>query len=267
MEHINTLLSFFTKEIWTFLATITPIIGIIITYTNKSNFDLIFETKRTRLLVRTTKLLVKSLFFYMAFQFLAFAFSYSIKNLGFLTSKIFTQVIQISFILALLIIIFYIILTLIRTKIPQNWNYVLKFLTFCTKKTGFILYCYFFMLCIYLQALNYLTLKKDLYALTLTQEQATSFFLIPFIEIIFLLGILYLHLINQGGIKKYNYLMEILTYNDIKHLKLVHLYTKSENEWILVKKDDVHTQNTVYILKKDSEKCYKYTKVEIAPPS
>ncbi|MCU4958191.1 hypothetical protein P4268_00975 [Bacillus thuringiensis] len=267
MEQINTLLSFFTKEIWTFLATIAPIIGIIITYTNKSNFDLIFETKRTRLLVRTTKLLVNSLFLYIIFQFLSFAFSYSISSLEFLTSKIFFQFIQISFILALFIIIFYIVLTLIKTKIPQNWDRLLKLLIFCTKKTGFILYCYFFMACIYLQALNYLTLKKDLFALTLTQEQATSFFLSPFIEIIFLIAILYLHLINQGGIKKYNYLMEILTYNDIKDLKLVHLYTKSENEWILVEENDVHTQDTVYIFKKDSEKCYKYTKVEINPPS
>ncbi|HDR4614589.1 TPA: hypothetical protein QCQ90_002148 [Bacillus cereus] len=267
MEQINTILSFFTKEIWAFLATIAPVIGIVITYTNKSNFDLLFETKRTRLLVKTTKLLVSFFFFYIIFQVVAFAFSYSISSLSFLTSKIFYQFIKISFTLAVLIILFYVVLTLIKTQIPQNWYRVLKFLAFCTKNTGFILYCYFFMACIYLQTLYYLTLKEDLFALKLTKEQTINLFFYPFIAIIFLIVILYLHLINQGGIKKYHYLMEILTYDKIKHLKLVHLYTKSENEWILVEEDDVHTQKTVYIFKKDSEKCYKYTKVEINPPS
>ncbi|RBP27262.1 MULTISPECIES: hypothetical protein [Bacillus] len=262
MEQINSIVSLFSGRVWPFLAALAPIIAVIITYTRKNNFDLIFETKQTRFLVKITKVLLLLLSTYLIFQIASLLFAYGLKDIKILLSKNFKNFISVSFAFAVLITLIYLALTGIKSLIPNNWIKPLKILSFFTNKTGFFLYFYFFLVALYVQALYYLSATKDLFALKLNLEQINNLFLQPFIIIFFLMAVLYFHNINKGGFKSYNYSMKIVEYKDIKHLSLIHLYTRIENEWVLVEEKDLKKQNVIYLFKRDSDKWYQYTKIE-----
>lgn len=83
-----------------------------------------------------------------------------------------------------------------------------------------------------------------------SNELILNLFISPLILVIFICGILYLHNLNQGALKKYFYAMQVKSYDELKDLKLIHLYTRKTNEWIFVQENDFHEKKFSIYTKK-----------------
>lgn len=256
-------LIWFSKNILPALTAIITALGLVSSYVVKTDFDLVFEEKQTKLFTKSIKIFLSVVVIYVGFQFGAIAFSFSLKSYTFFTSPLFKNTMILLSIISILLVSVYCVLTLTRLAIPKTWSFIIKALTFLTKKLGFILYLTILITSMYIQSILWLPIASNISKTKFSNELILNLFISPLILVIFIFGILYLHNLNQGALKKYFYAMQIKSYDELKDLKLIHLYTRKTNEWIFVQENDFHEKKVLYLYEKDKEKWYEFTKTEI----
>ncbi|PFN83625.1 hypothetical protein [Bacillus thuringiensis] len=259
------LLTLIKNNLTSFIAIVTLILPIL-TYSGKTSFDLGFEERHTKFIAKCIKILVATVIMYFLFQIGSIVISLTIIPLEINTTiyNILVSIDAVSFIFVTL----YWMLSMIKFATPKKYVKLLKVLSIFTKKSGFILYTVVFVSSVIIQSFAWrpvvFKILNGKFNIHFTLDLVQNLFISPLILTFVLLAILALHRMNHGKDKSYFYAMKIIDYSKIQEKELIHLYSRKVNEWVFVKKDDFHTQKTLYLYEKDKEKWYCFTKTEIS---
>ncbi|MED2601679.1 hypothetical protein P4241_13225 [Bacillus thuringiensis] len=267
---MTSLIEFIGNALKTFgpLAIVFPFI---FGYIYKNDLDIIFEQKQGRFFKNFANFIVAFLTFYFLLQITAFALYSLILAVPFLSHSIIKLIAIILIILAVLVYLLY-IYAWPFTQVEKNRETTKKkrykfskwIIDTIEKRPLFISVCIVFFTCSYFHALNINTLLlKDKNVSKTIESNLGTFIGDPLFFVLFTGSAVFIYRFNKRP--KCFYTMSLIDYDTLQKNnkeELIHLYTRKDNQWILVEPKHRVTLKEVYLYNPDKDKWYFYKKID-----
>ncbi|MFJ8115978.1 hypothetical protein [Bacillus mycoides] len=248
------------------LGPLAIILPFIFGYIYKNDLDITFEQKQGRFFKKFTNFLTAFFTFYFLLQVMSFALYSLISALPFLAHFITIIIAIIIIIMASLVYILYIYawpFTQVEKTREATQKKRYKFSKWIIDKLEksplFTTVCIVFFTCSYFHALhiNTLLLKSKNINKTI-EDNLMTFIADPVFFVLFTGSVVFLYRFNKRP--KHFYTMKIVDYNTVQNIKLIHLYTRKDTQWVLVEPKYHNDLKEVYIYNPDKDKWYFYKK-------
>lgn len=246
---------------------VTVILSFTFRYISKNDLDIAFEPKQNRFLKRCVKDI--SLFFitYIAFNMSMFLW-YILANLwGIFYSNVVMLIMLILVGLVFLIYIFYALsysITLeeknrVNTK-KIKYKILFPFVSNIEKRLLMPIFFISIFTCSYFHRFAISNLfKQDQSKIKIIEDNLFSIIGEPALYAFLSASILFLYKFNKQPSTFYT--MTPIDYAKIQDLTLIHLYTRKDNQWILVEPDYTVTLNEAYLYNPDKDQWRLYKKI------
>ncbi|PFC88524.1 hypothetical protein CN272_11145 [Bacillus anthracis] len=241
-------------------------------YVYKNDLDIIFEQKQGRFFKKSANFIVAFFAFYVLLQITSLSLYWFNVSFHFLHPTIVKLVAKILIILVFLIFILYFYA---KTFTPVGKNrettkkkrYKLsKWIIDIIEKRPLLIFVYtIFFSCSYLHAIDITPLLlKDENISKIIESNLATFIGDPLLLV--LIGGLVVFIYNFNKRPKRFYTMSLIDYEKITEnsTELIHLYTRKDNQWILVEPKHRITLKEVYLYNPDKDKWYFYKKIDEA---
>ncbi len=241
-------------------------------YFYKNDLDLIFEQKQGRFFKKSANFIVAFFAFYVLLQMTSLSLYWFNFHFHFLYHSIVKLVAQILITLVVWIIILY-FYAKIFTPVGKNREttkkkrYKLsKWIIDTVEKRPLLIFVYIiFFSCSYLHALDIKPLLlKDENISKIIESNLVTFIGDPLLLVLIGGLVVFIYYFNKRP--KRFYTMSLIDYEQIKQnsTELIHLYTRKDNQWILVEPQHRITLQEVYLYNPDKDKWYFYKKIDEA---
>ncbi|MGG1718734.1 hypothetical protein ABDH75_10925 [Bacillus wiedmannii] len=240
-------------------------------YIYKNDLDIIFEQKQGRFFKNAANFIVAFLNIYFLLQITSFTLYLFIFAFPFLSHTIINLIAIILISLSILIYILY-IYAWSFTQVEKNRETTKKkryklskwIIDTIEKRTLFISVYIVFFTCSYFHALNIkiLILKSENISKTIESNLGT-FIGDPLFYVLFTGSVVCIYRFNKRP--KCFYTMSLIDYDTLQKAnkeELIHLYTRKDNQWILVEPKHRVTLKEVYLYNPDKDKWYFYKKID-----
>lgn len=269
---MTTVIDFIGNALKTFgsLAIVFPFI---FGYFYKNDLDIIFEQKQGRFFKKFANFIVAFLAFYLLLQITVFTLYSLIFAFPVLSHSIIQLIAIILILLAFLVYLLY-IYAWTFTSVEKNRETIQKkryklskwIIDTIEKRALFISVCIAFFTCSYFQALNINTLLLKNENLSKTFENNLGTFIgVPLLLVLFTGSVIFIYRFNKRP--KCFYTMSLIDYDTLQKAnkeELIHLYTRKDNQWILVEPQHRITLQEVYVYNPEKDKWYFYKKIDEA---
>ncbi|PEC01485.1 hypothetical protein COM98_29070 [Bacillus cereus] len=270
MSQLTDYTSLILNNIIPTLVAISTFLGILLNYSKKSDFDLIFEDKNIKFLTKLTKSILIILVLYIILQINAIIIYYPIQELT-IFEKFkdwnFANVLDLITAILLLCYIIYTIIVLLLKKLftwiksldwvkklyrnfknyiynllnPKVLNFISSFkkiiilirklFNFIHKVLWYILYVSIYILGVYVQSIYFSSIKAELPKVSLTDNEFITFIVHPMFLIIALFAIFFFHGYKKGDFRKNNhYAMRFIEFDELNQPGIELIHLYTKNK-------------------------------------